>query len=50
MKVEIQTRIRNEQEMVESESENLDSEAEIKNNCGGKAHYSQVFGHTVNTK
>ena len=50
MKVKIQTRIRNEQEMVESESENLDSEAEINNNCGGNPHYSQVFGHTVNTK
>ena len=43
MKVEIQTRIRNEQESVESESENFDSEAEINNNCGGKAHYSQVL-------
>ena len=42
MKVEIQTRIINEQELVESESENLDSEVEINNNCGGKVHFSQV--------
>ena len=43
MKVKIQTRIRNEKQLVESESENLDSEAEINKNCGGKAHYSQVL-------